>query len=325
MKDNFTFVIITYNQERLVIECLESIKYQIEHYGKDKDCYFILADDCSKDNTVSVVKTWMSQNGSLFREVKYLVPEKNQGIVANFTTAYKNIKTEAFKTVSGDDILSNTNMFDLPINNRTMLIAPVFSIVGKQIVTRDFHKYRFCKAIQKEDDLKHYFRKALKYYFPISSVGMTFSHDCIDDGFFESLGRFKWMEDIAIFDYLINRDDLNIQIINKPLNIYRDTVGISKNKGNEMSGRLKDDYNVLRSQIYTSNKLTGVWYNPIRYLFWLKRFFSLNVTFNINKKVRDQYKRISELSEQLEIYYDDIKNKSDNWTEQNRHVFTCSM
>lgn len=61
----FTFVILTYNQEQYVVEHLESIKYQIEHFGENIKIHFILADDASKDKTVYKVKSWIERNKNL--------------------------------------------------------------------------------------------------------------------------------------------------------------------------------------------------------------------------------------------------------------------
>ena len=65
-KSEFVFGVMTYNQESIICETLESIKYQIETYGKDIDCTIIITDDCSKDKTVKVIENWLKNNGELF-------------------------------------------------------------------------------------------------------------------------------------------------------------------------------------------------------------------------------------------------------------------
>ena len=54
-KQEFTFAVITYNQEMYVIEQLESIKYQVNMFGKDYITNFLLCDDASTDRTVEFV------------------------------------------------------------------------------------------------------------------------------------------------------------------------------------------------------------------------------------------------------------------------------
>ena len=55
----FTFTIVTFNQEKYVIELLESIKYQIETHGKEYKNHLIVCDDASKDDTVLLVTKWV--------------------------------------------------------------------------------------------------------------------------------------------------------------------------------------------------------------------------------------------------------------------------
>ena len=62
----FTFLTITYNQENLIIEHLEGIKYQIENHGKNHRFKYILGDDCSTDSTVKLVEEWIKLNSKLF-------------------------------------------------------------------------------------------------------------------------------------------------------------------------------------------------------------------------------------------------------------------
>ena len=112
MKD-FTFVMLTYNQEQYVVEHLESIKYQIEHFGQNIKINFILADDASNDKTAYKVKKWIESNQNLFFSVKFIIAVENRGIVSNVISALKNIKTEYYKILAGDDIYFRNNVFEL--------------------------------------------------------------------------------------------------------------------------------------------------------------------------------------------------------------------
>ena len=60
----FTFISITYNHEKYIIEHLESIKYQILQYGKNEKVCFILSDDCSTDNTLLITQQWLKINSN---------------------------------------------------------------------------------------------------------------------------------------------------------------------------------------------------------------------------------------------------------------------
>ena len=67
--NKFTFGVMVYNQEKIVLETLNSIKYQVVHFGKEYDTQIIFTDDNSSDNTVKVIETWLDTNRSLFCSV----------------------------------------------------------------------------------------------------------------------------------------------------------------------------------------------------------------------------------------------------------------
>lgn len=83
----FTFVTITYNHEKYIIEHLESIKYQIENFSKGKQVNLVISDDGSMDNTMLYAQQWIERNKYLFSEVELLTSEKNQGIIKNYLRA----------------------------------------------------------------------------------------------------------------------------------------------------------------------------------------------------------------------------------------------
>ncbi|WP_288927434.1 glycosyltransferase, partial [uncultured Trichococcus sp.] len=58
----FTFVAITYNHEKYIIEHLESIKYQIENFSKGKQVNLVISDDGSMDNTMLYAQQWIERN-----------------------------------------------------------------------------------------------------------------------------------------------------------------------------------------------------------------------------------------------------------------------
>ena len=68
----FTFVTITYNHEKYIIEHLESIRYQIENYSEGKKMNLIVSDDGSVDNTMRYAQQWVERNKNLFSEVLHI-------------------------------------------------------------------------------------------------------------------------------------------------------------------------------------------------------------------------------------------------------------
>lgn len=108
---SFTFLVLSYNHEKYILEHLESIKFLIENYGKEVLVDIIIADDFSKDNTLDFAKIWLNENSNLFRKI--IIPEKqtNLGTCKNLTTALEYVDSDYCKITASDDVYSNENLF----------------------------------------------------------------------------------------------------------------------------------------------------------------------------------------------------------------------
>lgn len=93
-------VVITYNSARTVIETLDSISQQTY-----KNIELIVSDDGSKDETVELVKEWMSQHEKDFVDSKLLTVAKNTGTACNCNRGYYAAKGQWIKGIAGDDML----------------------------------------------------------------------------------------------------------------------------------------------------------------------------------------------------------------------------
>ena len=109
----YVFGILTYNQEKYIVETLESIKYQKIQYGADIEVSLIITDDASKDQTVAVMNEWIAKNRSYFVNVDVIANEKNQGIVPNFCKIVQMVdaENEYLKIIAGDDWIASENVF----------------------------------------------------------------------------------------------------------------------------------------------------------------------------------------------------------------------
>lgn len=108
-KNRVTVVLITYNSELTVNETLESIRKQT--YGCE-NIELIIADDCSCDDTVAVVKHWLSSFEEAFYKVKVIKNEINLGISKNINNAYQLASSKWIKPIAGDDTLTNNCLED---------------------------------------------------------------------------------------------------------------------------------------------------------------------------------------------------------------------
>lgn len=107
----FTFGVLTYQQEHLVVQTLESIKYQIQTYAAGISCRLIVVDDCSADRTAQKIHIWLADNEDLFAETQVVVNEINRGTVCNYNYIMERIGDENFKIMAGDDLISSGNLF----------------------------------------------------------------------------------------------------------------------------------------------------------------------------------------------------------------------
>lgn len=93
-------VVVTYNQEDLVVETLDSIYEQTY-----SPLELIISDDCSKDNTVSVVENWVSLHRDRFAEVEINTSPVNTGVSANGNRGLSATHGKYFQIIAGDDLM----------------------------------------------------------------------------------------------------------------------------------------------------------------------------------------------------------------------------
>ena len=107
----FIFGILTYNQEKYVLETLESIKHQKIQYGANFDVSLIITDDASRDKTVELIRNWCKKNRGYFENIDLIANETNKGTVANFKTILSKVNDEHLKIIAGDDLIGSKNVF----------------------------------------------------------------------------------------------------------------------------------------------------------------------------------------------------------------------
>jgi len=107
---DFTFVVISYNHENYILEHLESIAFQIRTYGQNHTFQLIIADDASRDKTISLVKYWLKDHASLFSDVQICTQDYNQGTCQNYTKVWEIVRGSICKLTAGDDVYSCENL-----------------------------------------------------------------------------------------------------------------------------------------------------------------------------------------------------------------------
>ncbi|MER0459740.1 glycosyltransferase [Aeromonas caviae] len=106
---NITVCILSYNSERYIIECLNSVLQQT--YDLKKIALYVL-DDFSSDDSVSLVNAWIKKNKDFFGDVRLLLSSRNNGTVANANRAFDVISTSWVKFIAADDVLFSNALCD---------------------------------------------------------------------------------------------------------------------------------------------------------------------------------------------------------------------
>lgn len=169
----FSFGIITYNHENLILELLESIKYQIITYGKGISVELVVSDDASRDATVEITRKWIARNRDLFCNTIVLESEKNNGTVENYKRIMRHIKFNDFKLIAGDDVFADNNVFhclDGVDENFLAAYVPITLMGGKVSLRPDWYG-------------KHYIymkkKRTHRYDVKKQEVGSYFYTPCI--------------------------------------------------------------------------------------------------------------------------------------------------
>lgn len=104
MTELLTVNVITYNQEKYIERCLDSILSQKTNF----DFIVRVFDDCSNDNTLQILKEYKAK----YPNKVFIYPnEVNQGAKDNAIRSYENIKTKYYMYIEGDDYICNKNKF----------------------------------------------------------------------------------------------------------------------------------------------------------------------------------------------------------------------
>ena len=310
--NGFTFVAFTYNQEKYIIQHLESIRYQIENFGKDTDCYFLLCDDCSTDKTAYLCKKWVTEHKNLFKDVNFIIQNKNRGIVNNYLTALSSIKTAKFKILAGDDLYFKNNIFDFN-NEYNFVITPVFNFDNNSNISKmDMCYYNmFLHKQSKKADLQSFISKYLKYTNVIYAPGVFYNRVYDINKAIDALKNYKFIEDYPFWNYLFSIPNLTVFIETKPLILYRCDVGISTNTKHPKRAEFLKDEKRLEKEIKTDCSLPKL-INPYRYrhkyccfmskYFYSKSSYVQNCNENIDNEINSAHKYLNEIIDKTNLW-----------------------
>ncbi len=129
--NGFTFVVLSYNHEKYILEHLESIKYLVEKYADAIVVELIISDDKSSDKTVLLIENWLLKNSGLFHKVISIFNTNNIGTCKSLLNSLDKVSTNRVKITAGDDLYSFENIFlhgDLDSDTSIIFGVPLYLV-----------------------------------------------------------------------------------------------------------------------------------------------------------------------------------------------------
>ena len=277
MEKEFSFITLSYDHERYIIDHLESIKVLIQKYGKDRCINYIFADDASMDGTVHVVKKWLEKNRSLFCSVKIIEHETNVGIVKNLMDAIGICETDNYKFLGGDDKYGTSNIFKLVDDaGDSLWITPTipFGTFSKKQINAADRNFSLLEYANSKGKVKQLM--GIKNIFHAPGVFIPGKY-LKEKQFVKYIREFHYIEDYPMWHYLLYEKNVDIVISRQPYIYYRYGSGVStKKKEDSFSPYIEERkriFNRFQLKMYLYPKII----NPYAYyifflqcIIWLK-------------------------------------------------------
>lgn len=205
--------IVTYNQEKYIAECLESLVQQKTNFNFE----IIIGEDCSTDNTRKIVEQYAKKYPNL---IIPLFHKKNIGAVENIKQVYKKARGKYIAHMDGDDLALPEKLqiqFDILESSNS---CDVCSHDMQRIDDKGYNLYRDWVYPEGEYDLL-----ALYKHFPFFSHSSKMFRNKYREDFWDDLLSEPTIMDVDI--HVENLRNSNIWHIGKTLGKYREGVGVS--------------------------------------------------------------------------------------------------
>lgn len=195
VKDLVTAIIPCYNHEAFIADALLSI-----HEQTYKNIEIIIVDDCSKDNSVSIIKKLIKKwsEEARFHRIKLIEHDENKGAHYSINEAINLGAGEYLAVLNSDDLYEKNRFMKLiefmGLKNFGLVLSKVCEIdeIGKIK-----HKTPF-SALQKNIDSEHMFLGLCSDNLAISSGNLFFKREII-----EKIGLFRDFQYIHDWDFLM--------------------------------------------------------------------------------------------------------------------------
>lgn len=240
--------VLTYNHEKFIFECLQSIYKQ---RGKFKIKLYII-DDCSTDGTSCVIDKFLKNNNHKNIKVTFIKNEKNKGMISNMRSLINFFKdTDYFTFCEGDDFWITS--FRIQKFVKYMIDNPFVSVAFN-------HFYLYDNSLSLDRNKTHINLNSKFYNSRDLIKGSNFIGNfscCFYDSSY--LNEFKDnIYDLTLYDFLFNTIYSNYGFIgnlNEYLSVYRfhgDSLWSSINETKRYINLYKyiNEYNLYTNFIY---------------------------------------------------------------------------
>lgn len=259
--DSFTFVVVSYNQERMIVDTLESIRYQVLTYGKDISVHLIVADDGSVDRTQAVIRLWTEKYKDLFSRIELILREENRGTSFNCADSLARIQTKYYYSISGDDLLSNIDVMKVILSQGedTLCAAPCYFLIDDAICT-DKKKYASMAQISLYNLEK--LKRTVYYKCPIQNGGFM-SRKLMTKEILDFSKKFDLLDDQARYIKIFEKmDNYKYQYINDAILIYRLSDSQVTRQNGEIRSRIASDKRKLMAYVNKEHKsISNLYHN----------------------------------------------------------------
>lgn len=324
----FSFCVLTYNQQDTIIETLESIEYQITKYGEDGVFNLYITDDASKDATGERIHEWLQENRRLFEKVEVLTNTVNRGTVYNYNCLMRLVGGEPFKVIAGDDLIGPYNIFSrIGSEESVMYTFPYLRLENGRITYRKRYLYdyyfRLCKY--KRSRNCRWMRLGDFIHTPSTFYMKSLYQKSNSTDFNKQFFLFE--DDPTFYSFFKNSPEVSVSFGTVPLILYRYTQGSTSTVPN--NAFLKDwkklqelyirdttgvekKYLQIRLWSYFHNRLI---YQGMERLRQLWRIAAVEVADH--KGFAEFEKRIQNSVDECSMYYADIQKISSKYRRHN--------
>lgn len=253
--------VVTYNSASFVEETLESV-YNQSH----QNIQLIISDDCSKDNTISLVESWCNQPRvkNRFADITIITVPKNTGVSANCNRSIEASKAKWIKFIAGDDILLpdclSDNLKFIENNPTAQVIFSQVKVFHNTFRTEDY--LDTIPSIYPNNIMKESFTAEDQFRILIDSDRITYSPGSIfQKKALVEVGRFdetnKLVEDYPMW-LRLTRAGTKLFYFHTPTVGYRIHANATNNKG---------DTNLFKPSVINGYLVRKKYAHP--YLSWL--------------------------------------------------------